>query len=193
MADLDCGRRQTALASRRQRVVLHCAGWKADGRGSEDDSDVRARGPDPALRRRRVELQLLPVRRRGRRTLLNQHARGSGYPIIDTNHRCPELDDAVEEMTPEHSSASAHHHAATIVPRHSPRPMRVQPSRSHQPLKITSSPSSRNARVSPVGSVIGCVPRHASSSRHPRDSRVGPDTVPLAIRSPARRLQPLLA
>ena len=39
----------------------------------------------------------------------------------------------------------------------------------------------------------GLLPRHASSSRHPRDSRVGPDTVPLASRSPGRRLQPLLA
>src|SRR5262245_36309888 len=92
-----------------------------------------------------------------------------------------------------HSALFRLAYADTIVPRHSPRPIRVQPSRSHQPLKITSSPSSRNARVSPVGSVIGCVPRQASSSRHPRDSRVGPDTVPLAIRSPARRLQPLLA
>src|SRR6187200_2561218 len=89
-------------------------------------------------------------------------------------------------------STALSHPAATIVPRHSPRPILAQPSRSHQPRKITSSPSSRKDRVSPVGSVIGCVPRQASSRRLPRDSRVGPETVPVAMRSPERRLQPLL-
>ena len=49
---------------------------------------------------------------------------------------------------------------------------------------ITSSPSSRNFRVSPVGSVSGSAPRQVSSSRQPRFSFVGPETVPLANRSP---------
>ena len=38
---------------------------------------------------------------------------------------------------------------------------------------ITSSPSSRNLRLSPVGSVSGSVPRQVSSSRQPRASFVG--------------------
>ena len=36
-----------------------------------------------------------------------------------------------------------------ITPRHSPVPIRTQPSRSHQPRKITSSPSSRNGAFRP--------------------------------------------
>ena len=71
--------------------------------------------------------------------------------------------------------------------------MRANPSRSHTPRSVTSSPSSRYRRVSPVGSVSGSLPRRVSSSRHPRDSRSRPDTVPLPSRSPGRRLQPLLA
>ena len=46
------------------------------------------------------------------------------------------------------------HHPETI-PRHSPKPIRRKPARSHQPRIDTSSPSSRKRRVSPVGSVSG--------------------------------------
>ena len=81
----------------------------------------------------------------------------------------------------------------TIVPRHSPRPIRAQPSRSHHPRKTTSSPSSRKRRVSPLGSVIGSRPapgqlqqapaRLARRARH----RAGAEQIA------GRRLQPLLA
>ena len=57
---------------------------------------------------------------------------------------------------------------------------------------ITSSPSARNPRVSPVGSVSGSAPRRVSSSSDPYESFAGPEIVPLASRSPGRRLQPLL-
>ena len=45
---------------------------------------------------------------------------------------------------------------------------------------ITSSPSCRNLRSSPVGRTIGSAPRRVSSSRLPCDCGSGPDTVPLA-------------
>ena len=51
-------------------------------------------------------------------------------------------------------------------------------SRSQYPRMITSSPSSRNFRVSPVGRVSGSAPRQVSSSRQPRDSFAGPEMVP---------------
>ncbi len=37
--------------------------------------------------------------------------------------------------------------AWATTPRHWPKPMRAKPSRSHEPVMITSSPSSRNVRV----------------------------------------------
>jgi hypothetical protein len=52
---------------------------------------------------------------------------------------------------------------------------------------------SRNFRTSPVGRRMGSAPRRVNSSRQPRSSGSGPDTVPLANRSPGCRLQPLLA
>ena len=75
--------------------------------------------------------------------------------------------------------------------RHSPKPIDAAPGRRHAPRRITSSPSSRNPRVSPLGNTTGSVPRHDNSSSDPRSSCVGPDTVPLASRSPGRRLQPV--
>src|SRR5256885_11737955 len=50
-----------------------------------------------------------------------------------------------------------------------------------------------NFRSSPVGSAIASAPRRVSSSRLPCEPDSGPETVPLAKRSPGRRLQPLLA
>src|SRR6185312_13798662 len=82
--------------------------------------------------------------------------------------------------------------SATIIARHSPKPIRTLPSRSQYPRIITSSPSSRNCRSSPVGRANGSAPRRVISSRHPRSSFPCPDTVPLAMRSPGRRSQPLL-
>ena len=52
--------------------------------------------------------------------------------------------------------------------------MRRKPGASHQPRSITSSPSSRKRRISPVGSSIGSVPRQVTSSRQPRFSFSGP-------------------
>ena len=65
------------------------------------------------------------------------------------------------------------------------------PSRSHQARRITASPSSRKVRVSPLGSVTGCLPPSVSSSSEPPCPGAGPDSVPVPSRSPGRRLQPL--
>ena len=46
-------------------------------------------------------------------------------------------------------------------------------------VSTTSSPSSRNPRLSPLGSLSGSLPRAVSSSRQPRSSFPGPETVPL--------------
>src|SRR3984957_5056879 len=83
--------------------------------------------------------------------------------------------------------------AGVTRPAQSPKPMRTAPSRSQLPRITTSSPSSRKPRVSPVGSDSGVVPRRVNSRREPSASRVGPEMVPLASKSPGRRLQPLLA
>src|SRR5436305_8646342 len=56
---------------------------------------------------------------------------------------------------------------------------------------VTRSPSRRNVRVSPFGNGSGFDPRHDSSSRLPYEFGVGPLIVPVASRSPVRRLQPL--
>src|SRR5262249_10768058 len=61
----------------------------------------------------------------------------------------------------------------------------------HHPVIVTRSPSCKNVRFSPSGNVSGFVPFHASSSRLPYESGVGPLMVPDASRSPGRRLQPL--
>jgi hypothetical protein len=45
--------------------------------------------------------------------------------------------------------------APSIIPRHSPRPIRRRPGRSHHPRKMTSSPSPKKVRCSPLGSVRG--------------------------------------
>ena len=50
----------------------------------------------------------------------------------------------------------------TIRPRHSPKPMRGWPDRSQYPRIVTSSPSSRNARCSPVGIWSGSVAAHGA-------------------------------
>ena len=46
--------------------------------------------------------------------------------------------------------------------------MRANPARSQCPRKMTSSPSSRKLRVSPLGSLRGSRPPLVSSSRHAR-------------------------
>src|SRR5208282_6764358 len=68
--------------------------------------------------------------------------------------------------------------AGRIAPRQLPSPMRRNPSRSQNPRRITSSPSCRNFLCSPVGNVIGSLPREVSSNRHPRALLSAPDTVP---------------
>ena len=75
-------------------------------------------------------------------------------------------------------------------PRHSPNPMVAKPSRRANARMITSSPSSRNRRVSPDASVIGLRPPCVSSSRLPRPSSLGAEIVPVPNRSPGARLQP---
>src|SRR5262249_4268470 len=87
----------------------------------------------------------------------------------------------------------SHAWAETITPRHSPNPIVANPSRLQLPRSVTSSPSCRKVRLSPPRSARGSLPPQVSSSRQPRFSLAGPETVPLASRSPGRRLQPLLA
>ena len=51
--------------------------------------------------------------------------------------------------------------------------------------------SSRKRRSSPVESLTGFSPPFAASSRLPQPASPGPERVPVPIRSPGRRLQPL--
>ena len=62
---------------------------------------------------------------------------------------------------------------------------------SHQARSVTSSPSSRKLRVSPFGSCIGCLPPWLISSSEPSPPALSVDKVPVPIRSPGWRLQPL--
>mmetsp|Transcript_22810 Transcript_22810/g.58052 ORF Transcript_22810/g.58052 Transcript_22810/m.58052 type:complete len:202 (-) Transcript_22810:949-1554(-) len=108
--------------------------------------------------------------------------------------------------------------AGSTTPLHSPNPILSPSLPSHHPLIMTSSPSSRylRCRVAPLlpllpepasaapdpaglvsaasppaaGSTSGCAPPRVISSRHARESGVGPLIVPLPSRSPGRRLQP---
>ena len=82
--------------------------------------------------------------------------------------------------------------SARSVPRHSPKLMRGKPGVSQKPRRMISSPSSRKARCSPLGSWIGLAPRWVISRREPCEPGFGPEMVPLARRSPSIRLQPLL-
>ena len=68
--------------------------------------------------------------------------------------------------------------------------MRTAPSPSHHPRKVTSSPSSRNARLSPLSSVIGCFPPLLISISDPKPPELSVDKVPVPIKSPGWRLQP---
>ena len=62
---------------------------------------------------------------------------------------------------------------------------------SQYPFSITSSPSSRNARVSPPGNESGFLPPWVSSIIEPKEPGAAPESVPEPSRSPGRRLQPL--
>ena len=79
----------------------------------------------------------------------------------------------------------------SIRPRAVPNPIRRAPARSHQPRSVTSSPFSRNARLSPLGSVIGRSPFHVSSMKLPCVPGSLPLIVPEAKRSPGRATAPL--
>src|SRR5207237_3662960 len=81
---------------------------------------------------------------------------------------------------------------ATTRPTHSPKPMRTAPSPSHQALSVISSPSSRKLRFSPLGSSIGALPPWLISRSEPRPVLASVDRVPVPMRSPGWRLQPLL-
>ena len=78
----------------------------------------------------------------------------------------------------------ANYRAGSTTPVQVPKPMRFAPSTSQYAVMVTSSPSWRNLRSVPSGSVIGCWPRHVRSRRQPRESSSGPETVPEAMRSP---------
>src|SRR5688572_11036977 len=93
---------------------------------------------------------------------------------------------------PHHPTTPLPHYPSTI-PRHSPNPIRAYPARSHHPLMITSSPSSRKARSSPLGRRSFSFPPLVRSSKQPRLSGVGPLIVPVPRTSPGRRLQPFEA
>src|SRR3546814_7725841 len=80
--------------------------------------------------------------------------------------------------------------AETIRPAHDPKPSGAKPARSHRAEKLTSSPSSRKVRVSPLGSVRGNSPILHNSNMLQKISRLGPDIVPETTRSPGQRLVP---
>src|SRR5690606_31296759 len=75
--------------------------------------------------------------------------------------------------------------AGRTRPRTSPKPMRAPDVPGAVAEMVTSSPSSRNVRGSPL-TVTGSFPPHVSSMKAPRWSLSGPETVPDANRSPVR-------
>ncbi len=58
-------------------------------------------------------------------------------------------------------------HDGTTTPRHSPKPMETYPALRATAIRQTSSPSSRNVRLSPLGSATTAVPPSLISSRLP--------------------------
>src|SRR4051794_20745011 len=82
--------------------------------------------------------------------------------------------------------------AGLTRPTHSPKPIRRLLSLSHQAFSVTSSPSSRKLRVSPLGSSSCCLPPSLISRSEPSPPALSVDKVPVPIRSPGCRLQPLL-
>jgi long-chain acyl-CoA synthetase len=68
----------------------------------------------------------------------------------------------------------------------SPKPRRPPSAAGAVAEIVTSSPSSKNDRIDPSGSLRGSVPPQLSSSRQPRWPESGPLTVPEAKKSPVR-------
>ena len=60
------------------------------------------------------------------------------------------------------------------------------------PLMITVSPFSMNLRVKFSSNCRGLLPRQDNSNIDPKESGVAPLIVPVAIKSPARKLHPLI-
>mmetsp|Transcript_13634 Transcript_13634/g.23349 ORF Transcript_13634/g.23349 Transcript_13634/m.23349 type:complete len:248 (+) Transcript_13634:849-1592(+) len=84
-----------------------------------------------------------------------------------------------------------HGMAGRILPAQVPKPTRREPLEA-APVMTTESPSCRERRTRPVSPrTTSLVPPYVSSSMHARLSSVGPLTVPEAMRSPGRRLQPV--
>src|ERR1700733_3423947 len=82
--------------------------------------------------------------------------------------------------------------AGEIVPTQVPKPIRAKPARSQNPLKVTSSPSSKKTRCSEVGNRSGVCPRLVISRRLPKLASDSPEIVPEPMTSPISTLQPLL-
>src|SRR3546814_1328542 len=85
-----------------------------------------------------------------------------------------------------------HSRAGVTRPMQGPNPIDTKPPRSHRPKNAISSPSSINSRVSPFGSVIGSLPTVESSKKLARSALVGPDIVPVPMRSPGTSRQPVM-
>ncbi len=74
--------------------------------------------------------------------------------------------------------------------RYRSNPIRTAPWAAQKAVIVTSSPSSRKLRVSPLGNVIGALPPFEISSSEPSPLSEAVDSVPVPIRSPDWRLQP---
>jgi hypothetical protein len=82
--------------------------------------------------------------------------------------------------------------AASILPTHDPKPMVAYPCRQHLPRNVISSPSSKKPRRSRFGSATGFDPALVNSSMLLSSAGLGPEIVPVPMRSPGCRLQPLM-
>ena len=62
--------------------------------------------------------------------------------------------------------------------------MLAKPARLHLPRKVISSPSSRKPRFSPFASITGLDPAVVNSSMLESSAGLGPEMVPVPMRSP---------
>ena len=80
--------------------------------------------------------------------------------------------------------------AASTRPRQAPKPIGTAPGALQRALSVSSSPSSRKLRSSPLASVSGAFPPWLISSSEPSPLDSATDSVPVPMRSPGIRLQP---
>src|SRR5581483_7577158 len=119
---------------------------------------------------------------------------GHGRGVERPDRRCRPLEGPRHGPHPTGRPTGVSDHgqrAGWILPVTSPRLRTPPPTAGAVADSVTVSPSSRNDRVAPSGSVSGSAPFQLSSIRDPRWSGDGPETVPEAKRSPVRSEAPL--